>query len=650
MRKSVGPLRVRNEDPNQQTRGGKRSSSGSNVRSSSGSRLSVNNRQSTGRVSTGGRQSGIPTMHVHRPSTGRPSVGRPSYGGQGTGASHKFGSNTKNIGIPSYGQLNKRHSSIGGRGRTTVPKECRPISDKSYQQRSIRKLCEFLVENGYPCSISHKVLQSPPNKEYYKMFEFIYSFLVPGIKITKPDEEIPRIFKLLGYPVTITKSAMYTVGSLHTWPGLLAALIWLQELVISIQELESGDDNYLFTPDDDFDSVPEDKMLYLYVEKTYKAYLSGEDEFDSYDHALSQAIKAKYCGGSSSGDPLADINRLQQELELLEQDSDLLPKLKEQKAVIESDVHRFTDYLNKLESHTKTQLHQLKEEDEEVSSLNVKLESLSQKYENMQVICENQALTQADIQRINQMRKDLQNQIDCREKEKESLDKEMWKIETDVAKSREKIEGISREYNSLAHTLKLIPSTAENAQGLDYEMKTSHQSTMKDDMENMKVSLTQFKKKCSAAVRQKETEKLNQQSTLEMIRETKNEAIEENNAIEKKLKQKEEELDGLKKMNHREIQMIQEEIESEQNIILELQKLSLLGNQEALKDLRETQKNCEERYVALDKMERFAINNLNELVENIVQHKTNQQFQLENYTELSREILKKLENDYKDIC
>ena len=43
----------------------------------------------------------------------------------------------------------------------------------------------------------------------------------------KFEEEVPKILKSLGYPFTLSKSAMFAIGSLHTWPTILGALQWL---------------------------------------------------------------------------------------------------------------------------------------------------------------------------------------------------------------------------------------------------------------------------------------------------------------------------------------------------------------------------------------------------------------------------------------
>ena len=47
----------------------------------------------------------------------------------------------------------------------------------------------------------------------------------------KIEDDVPAFFKRLRYPFQISKSALFAVGSPHTWPGLLAALVWATELL-----------------------------------------------------------------------------------------------------------------------------------------------------------------------------------------------------------------------------------------------------------------------------------------------------------------------------------------------------------------------------------------------------------------------------------
>ena len=49
--------------------------------------------------------------------------------------------------------------------------------------------------------------------------------------VGKMEDEVPAFFKRMRYPFAISKSALFAVGSPHTWPGLLAALVWLTDLL-----------------------------------------------------------------------------------------------------------------------------------------------------------------------------------------------------------------------------------------------------------------------------------------------------------------------------------------------------------------------------------------------------------------------------------
>ena len=47
----------------------------------------------------------------------------------------------------------------------------------------------------------------------------------------KIEDDVPTFFKRLRYPYQISKSSLFAVGSPHTWPSLLASLVWITELL-----------------------------------------------------------------------------------------------------------------------------------------------------------------------------------------------------------------------------------------------------------------------------------------------------------------------------------------------------------------------------------------------------------------------------------
>ena len=57
---------------------------------------------------------------------------------------------------------------------------------------------QFLIENGYDCAISQKLLTSPSNKDFIKIFQFLYRKIDPNYVFgEKCEDEFPMLLKTL---------------------------------------------------------------------------------------------------------------------------------------------------------------------------------------------------------------------------------------------------------------------------------------------------------------------------------------------------------------------------------------------------------------------------------------------------------------------
>ena len=118
----------------------------------------------------------------------------------------------------------------GGGGRKQ--QDPRPISDKEYMKTSIHSVINYLTEHHYDRPIAPRVLSSPTTKDFVHILSFLLTAIDPNFKFGgKFEEEVPVIFKSLGYKITINKGPLQSVGAAHSWPQLLAALSWLVELL-----------------------------------------------------------------------------------------------------------------------------------------------------------------------------------------------------------------------------------------------------------------------------------------------------------------------------------------------------------------------------------------------------------------------------------
>ena len=76
---------------------------------------------------------------------------------------------------------------------------------------------------------------------------------------SKPN---PKQMQALHYPFPISKASMQAVGTMHTWPTLLASITWIVELLTydeEVQSAQAGQDPALAAADDE---RAEEKLLF----------------------------------------------------------------------------------------------------------------------------------------------------------------------------------------------------------------------------------------------------------------------------------------------------------------------------------------------------------------------------------------------------
>ncbi|TRY95357.1 hypothetical protein DNTS_016030 [Danionella cerebrum] len=377
-------------------------------------------------------------------------------------------------GLGAGGQRNSMFGAFGGPEKIKDP---RPLHDKTFVQQCIKLLCEFLVERGFPGSITVKALQSPSTKEFLKIFEFIYTFLDPSFQMptAKVEEEIPRMLKDLGYPFVLSKSSMYSIGAPHTWPQALGALIWLIDAIkifstTRVQGLPFSDFS------DEQCEIEEgaeyNKLCLEYCADTYNKFMEGADTFEDEDEEYINKLRKLYNVDEALLHSQQDKHRmLMEQVERLERESQT------------GDLQRLQEYSSTLEAHKTTHENIAAELAQELEAYEIQIEGLKQEKMRLQHILENQKFTPADIERINREKNELQQNIKSLKQGLQETEQQVWNEEVNLSKTKERAELKIAEYNKLGRKLKLIPVSAENACGHDFEIRTDYSAT----------SSTQFK-------------------------------------------------------------------------------------------------------------------------------------------------------------
>ncbi|KAH7276364.1 hypothetical protein KP509_39G004200 [Ceratopteris richardii] len=229
---------------------------------------------------------------------------------------------------PGRPSVSRRASVVYGRSMPARV-DARPINDKNSQAASMRKLVVYLITHGYSYPIPCKLL--PSGKDIHNMIEFLIHEMDPNFGLVKLEDDVPLFFKTFYYPFQISRSALYAAGSPHPWPNLLAALVWLVDLIIASQrEAETkiqGEESY-------------EHEIFA---QSYKYFMLGDDEACE---ALDQQIQAQQHeeieGLQKEAEQTAQqAMELDSKLQALESEPSPLASLETKKSMLLSDVCKY---------------------------------------------------------------------------------------------------------------------------------------------------------------------------------------------------------------------------------------------------------------------------------------------------------------------
>lgn len=500
-----------------------------------------------------------------------------------------FGGRTVGASMP-------RNSTMSRFGGTEKIKDTRPLHDKSYVQQCIRQLHEFLTEQGYPGTLSAKTLQSPSTKEFVKVFEFVYRQLDPTFEMpnSKVEEEVPAILKAVNYPFVLSKSSMYSVGAPHTWPQALGALMWLIDQVtitwhLSKQELLFSD----FC--DDKDNIEEgaeyNKLLQDYTAEAYSKFMQGEDSFEDVDESFLNKLKKLYNVDESLLASMEEKYRiLSEEVERLEKESqaDRLMTKRMERVTRQAELKKYQSYRSNLESFKANLENRASELSDELETTGSHLESLKHEQNELQLLVQKQKFTPADVERINREKRELQQTLTSLSKSLEDAEQHQWNEEIALAKVKEKVELKEAEYNKLGRKLKLIPLSAENACGHDFEMKPFGCGPIQHEMQ-----IKMLLRKLASDVDEESSRFANMKFSLEGSNDQVNSNILDKSNDLKQLREQIRKLDERLDSDMQEL--VQEEqdwaaeVESAENHVTVLQKMVNSGYYEAVQQLKAAQ-------------------------------------------------------------
>jgi len=325
-------------------------------------------------------------------------------------------------------------------GATPRVKDNRPLSNKGYQRSMVDSICEFLGNSGYPYSVNVKILSSPTTKEFLRIFEHLYKFILPNFSLDQKNyrTEIPELLKNVRFPFHISKTTMSGIGSMHAWPTLLGSLHWLVEL---IQTTDNIDIDSVLVPMQDDPHVAHRSLFFIHSTKMYHAFMNGQDEFGEENSLLEKAVLHKE--GLSEEDNLAlqqDVINMENELRDLENEPDMLEEAMKHKEELQ-------DHFDKLKQA-------IDEEDQESGLLSEQhatyVSQLREEHEGFNVANLGDTQIQEELKR---RYTELEKQLDQLTLEKEHHEQQNDKLEVSYSRTYDRCSSIVNEYNDIARSL-----------------------------------------------------------------------------------------------------------------------------------------------------------------------------------------------------
>ncbi|KAL8945576.1 MAG: hypothetical protein Q9222_007894, partial [Ikaeria aurantiellina] len=380
-----------------------------------------------------------------------------------------------------------RPSSTGGMGHQSfftqapvpagVPRDPRPLKDRSYQAKIGQELLDYLTQNNFEMDMKHSLGQntfkSPTQKDFNFIFQWLYHRIDPAYKFQKNiDAEVPPILKLLRYPYekSITKSQIAAVGG-QNWSTFLGMLHWLMQLAQMMDKYEVGE--YDVACAEAGVDVSGDRIIFRFLSEAYRDWLQVEDgeDDDDADKLLVPHVEAMAAeferGNQRYADEMkvleAENASLRKQIEQAEREAPDIAKLDNHFNILQEDTQKFEAYISTIEGKIEkyeSRNHLLREE---ITKTATDLKEAERERSELQSSVDKQGITIQDIDRMNIERDRLQKSIESTTLKLEDTKTRSSAKEAEANHSLEELERVVETYNNLCYRIGLIPSTAPNA-------------------------------------------------------------------------------------------------------------------------------------------------------------------------------------------
>ena len=365
-----------------------------------------------------------------------------------------------------------------------VPRDPRPLKDRTYQAKIGQEMLDYLTHNNFELEMKHSLgqntLKSPTQKDFNFIFQWLYHRLDPSYKFQKNiDAEVPPILKQLRYPYekSITKSQLVAVGG-QNWSVFLGMLHWMMQLAQMLDRYDAGE--YDEACAEAGIDVSGDRIIFRFLSGAYRDWLQVDEAADDEEDADRllvphvEAMAAEFQKGNEKYEQemkilQAEHEALEQQIAEAEKDAPDLAKLDKDRQVLESDKKKFEDWNSMIERKIEKYETAVKALMEGLSQTEAEISAVENEKVSLQTAVDKQGITVEDIDRMSTERERLQKGVETTSTRLEEVKRKSSDKEAEASHALEDLERTIHGYNSLCYQNSLIPSSALNADGENFE-------------------------------------------------------------------------------------------------------------------------------------------------------------------------------------
>ena len=377
----------------------------------------------------------------------------------------------------------------------TAPRDPRPWRDSNYRQKIGNELLDYLTRNNFELemkrSLSQKSMVSPTQKDFEAIFQWLYRRIDPAYRFLKNiDVEGPFVLKQLHYPYanSFSKSQWGAVGG-QNWSTFLGMLHWIMQLAQMMDRYDTGE--YDEACAEAGVDVSGDRIIFRFLSGAYRAWLEGGDGDDPEVEQAEADAKLKPFVDAMAAEFEHGNQQYAEEMKMLEAEHEVLKqriaeaeagapditKLDKHFRILEDDKQKFEAYNTNVEGKVEKYEQRNKFLLEEIEKIEAELREAEQEKSSLQDSVDRQGITIQDIDRMNTERERLQRGIETTTAKLEETKRRSVEKEADTNRALEDLERAVDKYNSYCYQIALIPSTAANAHGQDFELHLNIDAT-----------------------------------------------------------------------------------------------------------------------------------------------------------------------------